>query len=626
MTNTTLDGKPHTRVWTQCAAVIALMGIPLLSVFARTATAAENRWLYPQMDLELYRVSQMQAEVQGMGLNAAHPGKFPALRDTSVFRRRCAEDDPLPTWPGRRGSTRYDRAAGMRYVTVYGGFRNGGAIRSDADDWEARVFDGSWRAAAAYSGSEIPPHRERLPEDRSFDGLVKTNGWYDAGAETLAYVECEAAAAPRLFVGESVPEMLAEDAASLEYDPTLEQVADGRWRSVFPLAFRYLRFKGEVGKVRVVPVGRVRPQVGTLVTDNARWAKMHEVAVRTLKLCSAGDFLVDGIKRDRLPWGGDLTVSLLADVYVYGDAELARRSLSVLDAYEEDVNGFVTYSMWTIISHDLYQLHFGDRSFLRDRWWRIKWRIEDLVGRTDPQTGLVVRKLVNPFVDWANPKSLTAAHVVWFAALEAAARLADRVDDPRAAAYRALAAKVRTTIDRTAWDDARGLYRANPDGKNVFGRQANIFAVVFGMVDSARAARIGDELACDALPPVGTPYVFGWELIALARTGHRQAFFDGLERVFGGMLDQGATTFWEGYDAAAKGDKHYVFYGRPWGKSLCHVWSAWPAVLFVSEVMGVRPTSDGWKTWERKPLCECPNLGAKIPTPQGVLTLGPDRP
>jgi len=348
---------------------------------------------------------------------------------------------------------------------------------------------------------------------------------------------------------------------------------------------------------------------------------MREVGVRTLELC-ANEFLIDGIKRDRLPWGGDLTVSLMADAYAWGDVSVARASLSAMDAYLGDVNGAVTYSMWTVVSHDFYQLYFGDGQFLRDRWWRIKWRIEDLVSRTDPATGFVVRGIDWALVDWAEPESETAMHAIWYGALGAAARLADRVRDPRAADYRALAAKVKAALDKAAWDESRGLYRANLDDAPVFGRQANVFAVVFGAADSAKSARIGGALAAEDLPPVGTPYVFGWELVALNRTGHRRAFFDGLERVFGGMLDAGATTFWEGYDAAATGDEHYRFYGRRWGKSLCHVWSAWPAFLFVSEVMGVRPTSDGWATHESRPMPEAAGCSATVPTPRGWLRVG----
>ena len=91
------------------------------------------------------------------------------------------------------------------------------------------------------------------------------------------------------------------------------------------------------------------------------------------------------------------------------------------------------------------------------------------------------------------------------------------------------------------------------------------------------------------------------------------------------MLDAGATTFWEGYDAAEKGNDRYRFYGRPWGNSLCHVWSAWPAFVFVSEAMGVKPTADGWKTWEHKPIPGAETFKARVPTPQGVLRVASDR-
>ena len=186
-------------------------------------------------------------------------------------------------------------------------------------------------------------------------------------------------------------------------------------------------------------------------------------------------------------------------------------------------------------------------------------------------------------------------------------------------------AKVRRNLDASAWDEARGLYRADPDGPGgAFSRQPNVFAVVFGVADAAKARRIGAELARDVLPPVGTPYVRGWELVALRRAGFHRAFFDGIEKTFGAMADAGATTFWEGYDAAEKGDARYAFYGRRWGKSLCHAWSAWPAFLYVSEAMGARPTSDGWATYEMDPIPGAEGMRATVPTPRGDLSFAVD--
>ncbi len=595
------------------ACLTAILGV---SAAARDAT---NLWHYAQMDFELYRLETMRDESRRAGMIADHPGQLLTTRKPARFRIRCDAATRPPFRTAHAAAT--DWQDGYLTVTMGDGWRDVGALCSPVRGWEAQTFDGVWRPTAAYSGGETPPHRDDLPEDRTSTGLVATNGVYDAGAEILAYVECAAASVPKLFVGESRAELDEEVLSRLEYFPRLRQVADGRWRTETALAFRYLRFRGaDVSDVQAVPVGRPMTERGAFVSPNPRQNRLRDVGVRTVRLCAL-DFLVDGLKRDRLPWGGDLAVSLLADAYVFGDAEIVRRSLSVLDAYVGDVNGIVTYSMWLVVCHDLYQLYFGDRAFLDERWWRVKTRIEDLVSRTD-ERGFVVKGLDWVFVDWTGPQSHTALQAIWVGALDAAARLADRMNDARAADYRALAAKVRANLDALAWDEGRGLYRVNPDATPAFSRQPNIYAVVFAVADAAKARRIGAELAKDALPPVGTPYVRGWELVALNRAGFHAAFFDGLEKTFGAMLDAGATTYWEGFDAAETGNARYAFYGRPWGKSLCHAWSAWPAFLFVSEAMGVRPTADGWAAYEAKPVPGAEGMRATVPTPRGNLCFG----
>ena len=587
------------------------------AVHASAALSAPAAWYYPQMALERYRLEQLRDDARRACMVASHPGTVPPLEGPSEFRLRCGPDEKVEYSASCWFSQRYDATNRCLCVTVGGGFRGVGALRSARGGWEARSLDGQWHAAAEYPDSEQAPHLMDVPEDRTYTDVVRKGGSYDCGREMLAYVECAAAADPGLFVGESLAELAEEDPSRLEYSPRMKEVADGRWRTVSALAFRYLRFKGAAADVKVVPVWRDAKELGRLAAANGRWRQMRDVGVHTLRLC-AQDFLLDGVKRDRLPWGGDLAVSLLADAYVYGDAEIVRRSLSVLDAYSGDVNGIVTYSMWTIISHDLYQLHFGDARFLKDRWWRIKWRIEDLVSRTDSR-GFVAKRLDWVFVDWSKPDSQVAPQMVWKGTLDAAARLADRVGDPRADDYRALSAKVRASLDEVAWDEERGIYRANYARDGVFGRQANIYAAVFGVSDEARTGRIVDALCKDGLPAVGTPYVFGWELAVIARAGRSKEFFDGLERVFGAMLDNGATSFWEGYSAEEKGDDRYGFYGRKWAKSLCHAWSSWPAFIFAAEALGVRPASDGWRTYVVNPMPGVEDMQATIPTPLGPI-------
>lgn len=85
--------------------------------------------------------------------------------------------------------------------------------------------------------------------------------------------------------------------------------------------------------------------------------------------------------------------------------------------------------------------------------------------------------------------------------------------------------------------------------------------------------------AADDLPAVGTPYVNAYQVMALLKCGRAADARKLLERVWGGMLDAGATSFWEGYDEKEQGDERWRFYGRPFAKSLCHAWGAAPLFL-----------------------------------------------
>ncbi|MFH0761936.1 MAG: alpha-L-rhamnosidase C-terminal domain-containing protein [Bacteroidota bacterium] len=121
---------------------------------------------------------------------------------------------------------------------------------------------------------------------------------------------------------------------------------------------------------------------------------------------------------------------------------------------------------------------------------------------------------------------------------------------------------------------------------------------------------------------MGTPYMYSFENMALARTGNVQSMLDRVKNYWGGMLEQGATTFWEAYDIEQKGNEQYEFYDRPYGKSLCHAWSSGPAAFLPSEIFGLRPLEDGWKRFSVDPdLGRLEWACATVPTPLGNITV-----
>lgn len=122
--------------------------------------------------------------------------------------------------------------------------------------------------------------------------------------------------------------------------------------------------------------------------------------------------------------------------------------------------------------------------------------------------------------------------------------------------------------------------------------------------------------------PVGTPYMRTFEALALSRCGRMEEMISLLREEWGGMVQAGATTFWEGYDKSSSGLEHYAFYGRPFGKSLCHAWSAGPVYLLSNALTGARPLAPGWSRFTIAPDTAGLKWAAvSIPCPQGEILI-----
>ena len=455
--------------------------------------------------------------------------------------------------------------------------------------------------------------------------------YYDIGEETIGYVEAKGKSCPKLYVGESVSEMRSTDKSGFEQTTEMREVSPGVWRSVVPLALRYFRFVGAVEEVRFLEdVDSSLVLKGAFSSMDPKMDRIWKAAARTVFLCSR-HFIVDGVKRDRLPWAGDLSVSLLANAYTYADAETVKRTIAALETFRpetSDVNGLIDYSLWLVISHDLFQLYFGDMDFLRVQYPSIRSRLEVFARRAD-KDGLLRNDGFGGdglggaggkiFVDWTpeirdnvGDGAVSSLNMVYKGALDAGARLAERMgakDD--AERWRARANAVKAAARKRWLDKKTGLFGPL--------RYANFYAVAFDVAEKGELSGIGEALASGAMPPVGTPYCAYWQNAALVKCGFADVAMENVMKMWGGMLDDGATTFWEGWSEEKRGDEKYVFYRRPFANSLCHAWSASPAFFFAREIAGIRPLSDGWKTWAKNPLPQAEGMEFSVPTPRGEI-------
>jgi hypothetical protein len=121
---------------------------------------------------------------------------------------------------------------------------------------------------------------------------------------------------------------------------------------------------------------------------------------------------------------------------------------------------------------------------------------------------------------------------------------------------------------------------------------------------------------------VGTPFMTAFALRALGLAGEREEAVRRLRDWWGQMLDAGALTFWEEFGDGTADAESLAMYGRPYGKSLCHAWSAGPLVLLPELVLGLRPVEDGWSAFEVDPrLGDLTWARAVVPVPGGEIVV-----
>ena len=363
--------------------------------------------------------------------------------------------------------------------------------------------------------------------------------------------------------------------------------------------------------------------LGTFHSSDERLNRIWDVGVRTVYL-NNNDLITDGIKRDRLVWIGDMHPESSSILRLFGYDRSVNNSLDYIKRItppDEWMNGIASYTMWWIkIQHDLY-CYSGDKAYLSEQMPYLKACVQTL-GNTIREDGSC--DIGFKFIDWPSGNDPTAMDCGIFAmmsvALSSAAALFALFNEKACETY--CLEKLRVLR----------RFEPNPNGN----KQMGALLVFAGEKD---AARMNEELlAVDPLKGLST-FLCYYVMRARAEANDMRGTLNLIRRYYGGMLDLGATTFFEDFDLEwTKGAKpldsllapgEYDVHGdtgghcyRGYRHSLCHGWSA-GVVPFLSEyVLGVRFAAAGCRKVEIRPdLGDLTWAEGSVPTPQGVLNV-----
>ncbi|EPQ59764.1 Six-hairpin glycosidase [Gloeophyllum trabeum ATCC 11539] len=345
----------------------------------------------------------------------------------------------------------------------------------------------------------------------------------------------------------------------------------------------------------------------------------------------SGPCLVDGAKRDRTVWPGDMGISTHTQLVSTNDLIATRNSLLVMFSTQDATTGALNYSgptinaqgsdtyiSWSLLGTHSYFLYTGDIGLVQTVWANYTKAVAFLSSQID-ETGLLnVRADFSN--DWGRVGGAgrnSAANALMYATYVAAAELAGYVNDTSSqAAYATNATTLKAAYNDLLWDASAGLYRDN-DTTSLYPQDGNSLAVLYNLTNNASQTQAVSDGLTQFWTDIGTlspelndtiiPFVGGFEVRAHFIAGNGERALDLLRKEWGYMLYTNISvqsTLLEGFTAngslgyrAAAGYDYDDSY-----TSHAHGWSTGPTPALTFHVLGLQLTSPQGRTWSIAPI------------------------
>lgn len=504
------------------------------------------------------------------------------------------------------------------------------------DTWRVTCNDHVFHPAKCDNGliaEGMTPNSVRLPTEELLPTqTIPTDGGivYDFGKEIFAFVRLEGiadASDPVIYYGESLQEVSDPEHCELL---STDLVFDGdRATTEISKAFRYVyvkgvRFRSITALFEYLPLERKN----YFVCDDELLNRIYEVSQYTLSL-NTREFLIDGIKRDRWVWGGDAYQSYLMHYYSYFDKSVIKRTMTALfgkSPFDLYMNHIMDYTFMWVIGFYEYYCYTGDEEYVRENLYKVFEVMDHCLGRRGENGWMDTRPGDWVFVDWAaldNSGEVCFEQILMVAALKNCIALAELFGEKeRVEKYAAILSETEGKLEEF-WDEEKKAYIysfKNGKADGVVVKHPNLFALLYDLCDEQRKQVIAENvLKNPEVPAITTPYMRFFELAACCEIGETEYVLNEIRDYWGGMLSEGATTFWEAYDKTQKGNEKYAMYGRAYGKSLCHAWGASPLYLIGKYVVGLTPVDYGSSFLLKPQPAGLQRFSARLPLTKGTV-------
>jgi Bacterial alpha-L-rhamnosidase 6 hairpin glycosidase domain/Bacterial alpha-L-rhamnosidase C-terminal domain len=373
--------------------------------------------------------------------------------------------------------------------------------------------------------------------------------------------------------------------------------------------------------------------------------------------------IVDGAKRDRLIWNGDLAVAGRIAYATTFDLPAVRDSLRSI-AIHQDANGYLTacspvgraielcpelleYHFWWLIALGEYYLYSGDVGFVRELWSTVSRAMDYLSSRGQNSS-------TPPLIDldqggkqghwlYGDAGVSTYLNALYGRTLELMADLADGIGmAAEANIWRQRIFTVQSAINQHLWDELKGAYKQSTFQPENFPQDGNVMMSLFGFAPLDRSTRAmdfvkselwtsyGGKTGSGSMPNIIAPFMNYWEVLERFSMQSDRDAWDLMGRTWlhmfskthtiNGIEEPLFTTAWE--HIRSDGNPFWWGYSGPDDGSIAHPWSAGVTALLTNQVLGVRPVKPGFAEYVVEPhLGTMKWVRGTVPTPKGAIAV-----
>jgi hypothetical protein len=528
-------------------------------------------------------------------------------------------DGGMYAWPGYDGISSFLAQFKLAPVALLHVFSGSGSL----ENTDSLITPNSAAEFTVSAGSEpvSPTMQPQIMLDfgREVNGRLELQSDSDRAADVnLTYGESEAEALNQPYLG-TTPLHVPPD-ATVHGPKGAFRYALLRFERGTKIRFRSIQLNGIYYPVKYQ---------GFFQSSDEKLNRMWMVGAYTAHLCMQDD-IWDAPKRDRGRWMGDLDISGRTIEDVFDDHFLMEETLDRLlgDApITHHVDGIAGYSAFWLTGEAEYYRHTGSRQQLESVHERLVQLLRYMETELDNRNLYANTTKASPYVDWSpdldtdTPESRMATQFEFYAGFRDGIYLLRQLDDTQNA----------DTFQKSADAMSAAALKYLLDASGSFGTrwQTNAYAVLSDLAGPS----LYEAIWHNSLSSVGrtryngliiTPYYNYYVISAMAKMGRRAEALDWIRQYWGGMIDEGATSFWEGYDPSwYKQDFHASLQAdgtTGYQASLAHGWSSGVTPWIMEQILGIQPRGAGFSEVDIRPdLLDLQWAQGGEPTPRGML-------